>query len=313
MKKKIDIDFTKIKENGVIRKEVMRVYRTGKQNTLHVIGLPGTGKSWYCLRLAEQLSEDIHGVDEETGELNYNITFNNVVDNLLSLLKFIRKVKSPGEIVVAEELGVWLSSKRAMSSENVDAGYVWDTLRKKRVVVIGNNPISKDIDKKLMALSTMQIQTLTLNKRKGICIVKPLRLQTNPDTAKTYRHRLTENGRDVHRCWSGKPKKELTDDYEKGKDDFLEELYRRLEKKHQDKLDKELGKIGEKVGVVTKIESERARLRERGLSTQEIADLQGKCHEAIRKSLVSYDRKIYKISKTKKTDGGNTGAQQINH
>ncbi len=298
MKRKKEIDFSNIEENGVIRKDVMRVYRVGKQNVLHIIGLPGTGKSWYCLRLAEQLSEDIHGVDEETGEPNYKITSDNVVDNLLNLLKFIRKVKGPGEIVIAEELGVWLSSKRAMSSENVDAGYVWDTLRKKRIIVIGNNPISKDIDKKLMALSTMQIQTLTLNKRKGVCIVKPLRLQTNPDTAKTYRHRLTEKGRDVHRCWSGKPSKELTDAYEQGKDDFLEELYARLEKKHQDKLDKEVGKIGEKVGVITKIESERARLRERGLSVQEIADVQGKCHEAIRKSLISYDAKISKMSKT---------------
>ncbi len=294
MRQKQRLDFSNIEENGVIRREVKNVYRMGKMNVLHIIGLPGTGKSWYSLRLAEQISEDIHGVDEETGEPNYKITIDNVVDSLLSLLKFIRKVKGPGAIVVAEELGVWLSSKRAMSSENVDAGYVWDTLRKKRIIVIGNNPLSKDIDKKLMALSTMQIQTLTLNKREGVCLVKPLRLQTNPDTAKTYRHRLTDKGFEVHRCWSGRPDKELTDAYEKSKDDFLEELYNRLEKKHQDKMDKAIGKIGEKFGVVTPLECRRAKLRAKGLTNKEIADLEGVSEEAARLSLVRYNTKIFK-------------------
>ncbi len=301
MRQKQRLDFSNIKENGVIIKEIKNVYRMGKMNVIHVIGLPGTGKSWYCLRLAEQLSEDIHGVDEETAERNYKITIDNVVDSLLGLLKFIRKVEGPGAIVVAEELGVWLSSKRAMSSENVDAGYVWDTLRKKRIIVIGNNPISKDIDKKLMALSTMQIQTLTLNKREGVCLVKPLRLQTNPDTAKTYRHRLTDNGFEVHRCWSGRPSKELTKAYETSKDDFLEELYNRLEKKHQDKLDKLHNNKAGKVGVVTKLESLRANMRARGLNTTEIASLTGAKYESVRVSLCNYDRKILKMPKTEKT------------
>lgn len=313
MKKKQRLDFSNIEENGVIRREVRNIYRMGKMNVLHIIGLPGTGKSWYSLRLAEQISEDIHGVDEKTGEPNYKITIDNVVDSLLSLLKFIRKVNGPGAIVVAEELGVWLSSKRAMSSENVDAGYVWDTLRKKRIIVIGNNPISKDIDKKLMALSTMQIQTLTLNKREGVCLVKPLRLQTNPDTAKTYRHRLTQDGFEVHRCWSGKPCKELTDAYEKSKDDFLEELYNRLEKKHQDKLDKRIGKIGEKVGVITETESRRAGKRDRGMSNRDIGESEGVSIEAARKSIVSYDSKISKISKPENNNVDNVRPQQVNH
>ncbi len=300
MRQKKEIDLSGIEENGVIRRDIMRVYRTGKMNVLHIIGLPGTGKSWYCLRLGEQISEDIHGINEETKEPNYKITAANVVDNLLNLLKFIRKVKGPGAIVIAEEIGVWLNSKRAMSSENVDAGYVWDTLRKKRIIVLANNPISKDIDKKLIALSTMQIQTLTLNKRKGVCIVKPLRLQTNPDTAKTYRHRLTENGRDVHRCWGGKPNKELTDDYEKGKDDFLEQLYTRLEKKHQDKLDKEIGVVAAKVGVVTPLECRRAKLKAKGLTNKEIGDIEGKSEEAVRLSLVRYKSKIFQSSENEK-------------
>ena len=300
-----DLNLSNIPENGAIIREVLRVQRKGKMNVVHVIGLPGTGKSWYCLRLAEQLAKEIHG-DE------YKITERNVVDDLLSLLRFIRAVKRPGEIVIGEELGVWLNSKRAMSAENVDASYVWDTLRKKRIIVLGNNPIRKEIDKSLQVLSTMQIQTLSLNKTLGICIVKPFRLQANPDTGKVYRHRLHTDGREVHRCWSGKPSKELTDAYEKSKDDFLEALYKRLEDKHEKKREDYASKIGGKVGAITPLEHRRARLRGRGLSTHEIAVLEGVSDDPVRVSLIKYDIKIKKIQNLEKTDKESHTPQQVN-
>lgn len=288
------IDFSKIPENGGIRAEILRVQKKGMMNVVHVIGLPGTGKSWYCLRLAEQLAEDIHGGD-------YEITTRNIVTNLLELLRFIRSVKREGEIVIGEELGVWLNSKRAMSSENVDASYVWDTLRKKRVMVIGNNPIKKELDKSLIVLSTMQIQTLSMNKSAGRCIVKPLALQTNPDTGKTYRHRIHMDGYEVHRCWSGKPSKELTDSYEQSKDDFLDELYERLEKKHNDKSEKQAGKLLEKIEVITPSESKRFTMRERGMKIKEIAAIEGVTAEAVSQSIKRYNRKISKILETQKS------------
>ena len=287
-----DMDFDNIKEAGAIRRQVLNVQRRGRMNVLHVIGLPGTGKSWACLRLAELISQDIHGKNI--------ITDKNVVDNLLGLLKFIRSVKREGEIVVCEEMGVWLSSKRAMSTENVDAGYVWDTLRKKRIIVIGNNPISKDVDKKLMALSSMMIQTLSLNKTLGKCLLKPLRLQTNPDTAKTYRHRLRdENGFEIHRCWTGKPSKELTDQYEKNKDTFLDELYERLERKHEKRKEKEINDISGKIILPTPLEQRRAELEAKGLTHAEIAKIDGVDQSGVCRSIQSYKEKIEKLKKLK--------------
>ncbi len=298
-----DMDFSKIEEAGAIRKEIKRQYYRGRMTIVHVIGLPGTGKSWACLRLGELVSQDLHGANE--------ISIENVVDNLLDLLKFIRRVKKRGEIVIAEEIGVWLSSKRAMSAVNVDAGMIWDTIRKKGIIVFANNPINKDVDKKLLALSSMQVQTLSLNKRIGVTLLKPLRLQTNPDTAKTYRHRLKKNGRDVHRCWIGKPDKTLTDAYEDSKDKFLEELYERLQKKHQDRRDKELGLVASKMGEVTQIESRRKGLYERGMSFAELAKIEGVTDEAVRKSVRSYESKISNLFKSEKTQRGNTATPQL--
>lgn len=294
------MNFENIEEAGVIRKEILRQFRRGRMNIIHVIGLPGTGKSWACLRLGELISEDIHG--DKT-----MMRIEGVVDNLLDLLKFVRRVKKPGEILIAEEIGVWLSSKRAMSAENVDAGKVWDTIRKKRIIVLANNPINKDVDKKLLALSSMQVQTLSLNKREGRIILKPLRLQTNPDTAKTYRHRLHDGGFEIQRCWIGRPRAELTDAYEESKDKFLDELYEKLQKKHQDKLDKEVGKMGMKVGEITDAESRRNALRERGMSIKEIAKLEGKSLEGIRKSIINYKSKISNLLKTEKMQVVNEG------
>jgi adenylate kinase family enzyme len=281
-----------IKENYAIRYEVFNQYRKGKLNMIHVIGLPGTGKSWFCLRLAEQLYEDFHGYDEMRKD---NIHLK-VVQNMFEFVRAIRSAKKPGDIIIAEELATWLSSKRAMSTENVDAGFVFDTIRKKRIIIIANNPISDDVDKKMRRLSSLMIQTLSLNKGEGICVVKPLRLQTNPDTGKTYRHRLSIKGFEVHRCWSGSPKKELTDAYEEMKDSNMDDLYRRLEKKHKERIMKNDLTIGDKVAAVTPTESRRAKMRLRGLKTKEIAKAEGVSVPSIFQSLKAYDKKIKELN-----------------
>lgn len=274
-----------IEEAGAIRSQINSVQTKGRMNVINFIGLPGTGKSWACLRLAELLAYDFH--------MNkYKITRRNVVNSLLELLRFIRAVKIDNEIVVCEEIGVWLSSRRAMSSENVDAGFVWDTLRKKRVIVITNNPVSKHVDSKLLTLSTMRIETLSLNKHLGVCTIKPLRMQTNPSTAKTYMHRLNHNGYEVHRCIIGKPSKELTDEYEASKDSFLDKLYKKLEKKHQDKLDKELGYVATRLINPTPVESERYKLFQNGMTVPEIALKLGLSDTSVYRAIRTYKEKI---------------------
>lgn len=279
---------TNFPENGAIRLEILKKHNKNFLNVIHVIGLPGTGKSWYCIRLGQQLSLDIHKEDR--------LTVNHIATNLLQLLKIIRKAKR-GEIIICEEIGVWLGSRRAMSAENVDAGHVWDTMRKKKMIIIMNDPIRKDVDSKIQRLTSLEIQTMSLNKTAGICIVKPLRVQTNVSTGKVYRHRLYVSGKEIHKCWSGRVEGEIADDYENLKDDYLDDLYKRLERKHQDKRDKEVGKVAKKVGVVTEVESRRANLRSRGLKIKEIARTEGVGREAVRKCLVAYDQKIASMKK----------------
>ena len=308
MEKK-EIDFSKIPEAGAIVDEVQRRHRKGLTNFLHVIGLMGTGKSWACLRLAELISERISGKNKITSE--------NVADDLLKLLKLIRKYKK-GDIIIIEEVGVLFSSRRAMSGENVDVSKVFDTLRKKGIILIMNNPISKDLDSRLVRLSSLQIQTMSLNKKECRTILKPLRLQTNPATGKIYYHRLKQDGKDVHRCWIGKPSEVLTEEYEAMKDSFLNELYNVLVMKNEKKKEKVMKELNSQLSNVAGVpiisDNERLRYNYKaaGMKTTEIAKIYGVSQRAIELSIKSYKDKNKKIEKLKLFETTKADSQQIN-
>lgn len=229
-------DFKKRPEGKAILDEIIRRYHKGLLNVIKVIGLSGTGKSWLCLRIAELTSMRIHN--------NNGITVDDVVDNLLDLLKIIRATNKPGRVIVIEEAEVLFPSRRAMSGDNVDATKIFDTMRKKRMVVFMNHPLNKSVDSRIDSMCNLQIETLKIYKGEGVCICKPLRLQTNPASNKVYFHRITDGGREVHRSYFGKPTEELSKQYENKKDDFLDNLYMLLEKKQQIKVDKGLKEAG---------------------------------------------------------------------
>ncbi len=291
--KRKDKDITNIPEAGSIIDDIQLRYRKGLTNFIHVVGLPGTGKSWACIRLGELVSERLHGENRMTSD--------RITDNLLDLLKVIKGVQGPGEIVVIEEAGVLFGSRRAMSAENVDAGKIFDTIRKKRMIVIMNNPISRDLDNRLVRLSSMAIQTLTLNKKKEICTVKALRLQTNPETGKTYRHRLKQKGFDVHRSWIGKCNEQTATEYENMKDKFLNELYDVLVVRQQKKRDKVMKELDERLAFdddgsgIKKDERRRFNFSEKGIATKEIAEIEGVSVRSIQRSIESFKKKMKKI------------------
>lgn len=240
----VEIDFDKIEEAGAILRKIKSRYRKGILNCIKIIGLSGTGKSYACMRLGEKISLELHKKNE--------ITINNVVDNLLDLLKFIRNVQHPGEILIIEEAEVLFPARRAMSGDNVDAGKIFDTIRKKRIIVIMNYPINKSLDSHIDALCTLQLETLKIIKSKEICVIKPLRLQTNPGSGKVYFHRLHKDGHEIHRSYLRKPTDTLVQMYEGKKDQFLDNLYHILQMKQEERVKKELKKYG-KAQITQKI------------------------------------------------------------
>ena len=234
-------------------------HRKGLLNVVKFIGLSGTGKSYASLRLAELLSTELHGENK--------ITIFNTVDNLLDLIRFIRNVKVAGEIVIIEEAEVLFPARRAMSGDNVDAIKIFDTMRKKKMIVILNYPLNKSIDSHIDALCNLQLETLSLNKSLGVCTVKPMILQTNPASGKTYFHRLrNSDGGEVHRSHLLKPTDQLCSDYEKKKDGFIETLHQQLEAKQLKKIEKDMPK---EVRQLTERQMKIIQLIKDGASSQE--------------------------------------------
>lgn len=229
-------DFSQIPESDCIINYIADRYRKGLYTLTLVTGLPGTGKSSACLRLAELTSIKLHGENR--------ITPDNVLESNLDILKALRETKKPGKIFVVEEMSVLFPSRRAMASENVTVGRILDTCRKKQVILFANAPIFTSIDNHARSMAHILVETQKILKTQAVVVSKAWRLQTNPHTGKCYRHRFLRGNRDVNLFYTRKPDNEVWEEYEKRKDKFLDNLYDRLQKQQQKKQDREDKNLG---------------------------------------------------------------------
>lgn len=230
------MDWTQAPECDVLDSHIIARLHKGLYTHVLITGLPGTGKSSFACRRAEVLYEKIFGVK--------GFTEQDIVDSLLGLLERLQKIKKPGEIIVIEELSVLFPSRRSMTSDNVAIGRILDTCRKRQVILISNAPLFNSIDSHVRALSQILVETLKVNKTKEVVIAKAWRLQTNPHSGKTYRHRFHRNGREIALFYSKRSDGNIWDSYEHKKDAFLKNLYARLRAKaikSEEKANKEAG------------------------------------------------------------------------
>jgi len=209
--------------------------RKGLYSLILVTGLPGTGKTSSCFRLAELTSLKIEN----------KIVPIKVITTLKDLAQFAMNAKADElNIGVAEEISVLFPSRRAMSGENVDVARILDTCRKKRIIIFANAPILKSIDSHLRALANIYVETLKIYKLSKIVVSKTFRLQTNPGSGKTYTHSFHRDGRDVTKIYTRMPNLDVWKEYERDKDAFMEKLYIKISaraNKREEKENKELG------------------------------------------------------------------------
>ena len=289
------IDYSKFPESDVLVNHVYERYKKGLYSLLLVTGLPGTGKSSTSLRFGELISEKIHQrnmIDE-----------NSVVDSFFELIKKVREVKRPGEVIIIEEISVLFPSRRAMTKDNVAIGRLLDTCRKRQVILIANAPIFPSIDSHIRAMGNVLIETLKINKTQEVVVSKAWRLQTNPHSGKTYRHRFTRDGKDVAMFLTRKSNKEVWENYEKKKDVFLDKLYIQLEKETElkdKKMNKQLGIVAKRtmVRALTDKELEVYHLiNDKGMTQVAVAKALGKSESLISKRLQNIEKKTNITSK----------------
>jgi len=278
------INYDELPEADVIVDYIVKRKKQGLYTLTFASGLPGSGKSSQCQRIAELVSIALTGENK--------ITEDNIFDSLLGLLKFIQEAK-PNEvnIGVIEEISVLFPSRRAMAADNVAIGKILDTARKKEVILFANAPIWTSIDSHLRALGNIYLETLRINKTDMVVISKALRLQTNPGSGKTYFHWLHRNGNEVQRIFTRKPNTEVWSKYELKKDKFMDNLYKELTfkaQKTQNKLKKEMGgSVRPPIRALT----------ERELQVHQLLNIQGLKQEEVAKKLGINQQRVSTINK----------------
>ncbi len=231
------IDFSQIPEADIIVDYIVSRFKKGLGTIIFVIGIPGTGKSSTCARLAELTSIALHEENE--------ITVDNFASSALEFISFVRSSKRLGDICIPDEFQVLFPSRRAMSKDNVAGGAVFDTVRKKQMILICNAPILGSMDSHMRALGNVLVETLRINKSEKVVVSKALRLQTAPRSGKTYLHRFQRKGKEVHRIFTRRSNMKVWEEYEKSKDVFLDRLYKKLlheAEVNEKKLSKEIDK-----------------------------------------------------------------------
>lgn len=221
---------TNPKESTVILEYILRRIRKGLGVNALIIGPPGIGKSYVCLRLAERIHHAIH---QEEFDVNTHVVY-----DLPSAFRFVRNATRKGEVLVIEEVSVMASSRRSMATENVSLNYLLDTVRKKQIILLMNAPHIKAIDKHIQRMSHLLIECLRINRREKLATVKAFTLTNSQDTGKVYKHRLKSLNKEVHRSYFGIPSKLIQQDYEVIKSEFMEGLYKRMEEKNEAKSGK---------------------------------------------------------------------------
>jgi DNA-binding CsgD family transcriptional regulator len=227
-----EIDYDSLPEADVIVNYTNERLKKGLGTNIFVIGLSGTGKSSVSLRLGELIKQSR---DDKPSILQS--------DSVFKLVKNVRASKE-GDIIVIEEISVLFPSRRAMSGDNVDVGSIFDTIRKKMLVLISNCPLWTTVDSHMKALGHLLVETLKINKTQSVVISKFHRLQTNPRSGNTYFHTMVRDGTDIRLMYTRLPEKGRWEDYEKEKDEFMDRLYTKLEAKQKKKIEKENKELG---------------------------------------------------------------------
>lgn len=273
------------RESTVILDYILRRIRKGLGLNAIIIGPPGIGKSYVCMRL---------------GELVHNALFNerfdvktHVVYDLPSAFRFARNVTRKGEVLVIEEVSVMASSRRSMSNQNIGLNMILDTVRKKQIILIMNAPLIKAVDRHIQRMSHMLVECLRINRREKLATVKAFTLTSSQDTGKVYKHRFKNGGREVHRSYFSKPSAEICNDYEVVKSKFMNDLYELMEEKAEAKSGKKKENtliIDSRTKPTDKMIRRYALFKQLG-SVQKVADKEGVTDKAIYDSIQAFEKK----------------------
>lgn len=199
------------------------------QNFIGVFnGGTGSGKSWACIKAAEDISE-MFGTHFSI-ENNLAFSFTDILEKMK--LKCNGK---PGTVFVLEEVGAFGSggsSREWQSQANKFFFSFLQTSRHRNQILLFNCPSFNYLEKGARELCHFQLEANGINYRKKVSIFKPFAIQCNRRTGKLYfkylRYGSQTGRRKFGRIEFGLPQADALKIYEKEKRVFTTALNERI-------------------------------------------------------------------------------------
>lgn len=246
-----------------------------------VSGQTGSGKSYSCLRIAEELDPEF--------------SIERCVFGGIELMSLVNSGKlRKGSVIVFEEIGVELSAKNWASVTNKMLNYLLQTFRHKNFILLLNSPYMDFVDSSTRKLFHAEMQTSRIDFEKKQVRLKAHLIQYNSRIKKFYFKRLkvvTAQGKVPVDFWNvDLPSEELRKQYEGKKDQFTDRLNREI----QEELE-EVHAKKQRRRELTDNQEEILEMIKQGLTVQQMATLRNRSDEAIESSMRLMKKKGYEF------------------
>lgn len=245
-----------------------------------ISGPTGSGKTYSCLRIAEELDPDF-GIDR-------------VVFKGTALMDLINSGKlKKGSVIVFEEIGVEMSNKNWASVTNKMLNYLMQTFRHRNFILLMNSPYMDFVDASTRKLFHAEMRTIKIDFKLNQVVLKPLVIQYNSRLQKFYYKRLkviTAHGKLPLNLWSvDKPSKDLLDKYDIKKNSFTDELNKKILAELRALDGPKLNPLSDNQELVIKMLKD-------GKLPQEIADIRNRHVSGVEYAMQQIKKKGWKLT-----------------
>ena len=182
----------------VIKRVVNRV-DGGKNALICWVGQTGSGKSLSALQFMRGIHMYMHGKPPED-QLMVDHTFFKAKPFVEQMQKISQGLVDGADrntmAWIWDEAGIEAGHKEFMSVRNKIIGWLVQTFRNLRQIVIFTTPTLSFIDASVRKMMHFYFESVSIDKDKKICIVKPLIMQYNTRMDKIYYHNFTYPNKD---------------------------------------------------------------------------------------------------------------------
>ncbi len=301
----------KAKGNSWARWMVSRTMKQNKNNLISIVGSTGSGKTYSGISICEIMSK-MDGVP---------FTIDHIVFSLKELMELINSDKlKKGSKILFDEPQISISSKEFQSTANKVFNYLLTTFRHRNLTLFFCTPFESLLDKSTRRLFHARFETLSIDRNKQTCRLKPRFIEYSDFKIEPYRKQMIiifKDGEGNSRSeklfyWAvPKPSQALINQYEEKKLAFTNRLNKNISSK-LDKFDESGGSITSEQTQPEKVRVKLTAIQEKTMRTlaniketnvfETAEKILGRSMSSIHKNKTLAEKKGYTLEEFKEND-----------